>query len=164
MRDSTNIKNLIAAAYLAGVYDAFNKSKGLDTLSLQKNIDDAFEFRKAILEELKDNKVSNPELILRKAKEKCKDLFCEKYSDELRCKITPPTQEKNTTEPSFTSLVSQPSTNSLNKMSPAPSQASSQVPSPAPSPAQSQPVVNVSALNPMIQTLSPAPKVGGKNK
>ena len=87
----TNIKNLLAAAYLSGVHDAFEKSKGLDTYSLQKNIEDASQFREMLISELKNNNVAKPESILITAKAKGKELFCEKYPDEAKCKTTPPT-------------------------------------------------------------------------
>lgn len=92
----TNIKSLLAAAYLSGVHDAFEKSKGLDTYSLQKNIEDSVQFREMLINELKNNNVAKPESILITAKAKGKELFCEKYPSESRCtNITPPTNKKN---------------------------------------------------------------------
>jgi hypothetical protein len=90
----TNIKNLLTASYLAGVHDAFEKSKGLDTVSLQKNIDDSLEFREILVSELKTNGISNAESILVNAKSKGKELFCEKYPEEMKCKISTPTNKK----------------------------------------------------------------------
>jgi hypothetical protein len=93
----TNIKTLLATAYLAGVHDAFEKSKGLDTFSLQKNIEDAIEFRETFINELKDAGIGNTNSILINAKEKSKELFCKKYPDEMKCKATPPTNKKEET-------------------------------------------------------------------
>jgi hypothetical protein len=90
----TNIKNLLTAAYLAGVHDAFEKSKGLDTISLQKNIDDSLQFREILVSELKSNGINNAESILINAKSKGKELFCEKYPEEMKCKISTPTNKK----------------------------------------------------------------------
>jgi hypothetical protein len=94
-----NIKSLIAAAYLTGVNDAFEKSKGLDTYSLQKNIEDAKAFQKTLINNLKENGVATPESILINAKAKSKALFCEKYPDESKCKaLNSPTNSKNKKE------------------------------------------------------------------
>jgi hypothetical protein len=93
-----NIKNLLAAAYLSGVKDAFEKSKGLDTYSLQKNIEDSAQFREILLNQLKENNIENPESILITAKTKAKELFCEKYPDEMKCKATPPTNKNNNSQ------------------------------------------------------------------
>ena len=102
----TNIKTLLATAYLAGVHDAFEKSKSLDTFSLQKNIDDSLEFRQALITELKFSGIANPESILINAKSKGKELFCKKYPDEMKCKPTPPTnkQEEKSLLASLTSF------------------------------------------------------------
>jgi hypothetical protein len=100
----TNIKNLLTAAYLAGVHDAFEKSKGLDTISLQKNIDDSLQFREILVSELKSNGISNAESILINAKSKGKELFCEKYPEEMKCKMSTPTNKKE--ESGILSLIS----------------------------------------------------------
>jgi hypothetical protein len=174
----TNIKNLLAAAYLSGVHDAFEKSKGLDTFSLQKNIEDSIQFRETLISELKNNSVAKPENILITAKAKGKELFCEKYPSEARCtNITPPTNKKNNSkETGFLSAItsmfsSEGESTKVNAPSPSTSIATVTTPVTTPVAATASPKVNVpapslatvnaSSLNPMIQS---QPTVGGRKK
>jgi hypothetical protein len=178
----TNIKNLLAAAYLSGVHDAFEKSKGLDTFSLQKNIEDSIQFRETLISELKNNSVAKPENILITAKAKGKELFCEKYPSEARCtNITPPTNKKNNSkETGFLSAItsmfsSEGESTKVNAPSPSTSTATVTTPT-VTTPTVTTPVaaspkvnvpppslatVNASSLNPMIQS---QPTVGGRKK
>jgi hypothetical protein len=181
-----NIKNLLAAAYLAGVHDAFEKSKGLDTNSLQKNLDDSLEFREILIAELKSNGIEKAESILINAKSKGKELFCQKYPDEYKCKSTTPTNKKeetgilasltsfftgSTANTSKTKNVSLPSmnvtpVNSTPKVNVLPSTIPTTVNVPPPSsvtvvnvPPPTVATPNASTVNPMIQT-----PTGGKRK
>jgi hypothetical protein len=172
----TNIKNLLAAAYLSGVHDAFEKSKGLDTFSLQKNIEDSIQFRETLISELKNNSVAKPENILITAKAKGKELFCEKYPSEARCtNITPPTNKKNNSkETGFLSAITSMFSSegeSTKVNAPSPSTSTATVTTPVTTPVAASPKVNVpapslatvnaSSLNPMIQS---QPTVGGRKK
>ena len=175
----TNIKNLLAAAYLSGVHDAFEKSKGLDTFSLQKNIEDSIQFRETLISELKNNSVAKPENILITAKAKGKELFCEKYPSEARCtNITPPTNKKNNSkETGFLSAITSmfsseeestkvnapsPSTNISTVTTPTVTTPVAATVSPKVNvPPPSLATVNASSLNPMIQS---PPTVGGRKK
>jgi hypothetical protein len=169
----TNIRNLLAAAYLAGVHDAFEKSKGLDTVSLQKNIDDSLEFRETLVNELKNNGVEDPESILINAKSKGKELFCQKYPDEMKCKSITPTNKKEETGvlDTLSSFFTPKTDSTYNKTTntsslPNISKNTPKVNVPPPSvatnvsiPPPSVATPNASALNPMVQT-----PTGGKRK
>ena len=124
---TTNLENLIAAAYLSGAAEALHKSKELTPEDLSKNLDDLKILRRIFLKRAEEEGYHEPVHHIEEAKKKAFDLLTQK-TKYPNTNVSKPfslfgmfdkkTPNVSNVKPSNVSNIKTPNTNTKNVKSP----------------------------------------------